>query len=202
MKITRRPELETERLLLRGWRTGDLEPFAEMNADPLVMEHFPSAMTAQETGLMVARIEPAFEEHDFGLFAVEVKSTNTFIGFCGLSVPYIDAPFMPAVEVGWRLAKQHWGNGYATEAARAAIVYGFGTAGLDEIVSFAIPANQRSLKVMERLGMTHDPRDDFDHPRFLDDERLRHHLLYRMTAKRMGFPEFGLDFEQIHREAT
>ena len=94
---------------------------------------------------------------------------------------------MPAVEVGWRLAKEHWGNGYATEAARTAIDYGFGTAGMDEIVSFAIPANKRSLRVMERLGMTHDPGDDFDHPRFLDDERLRRHVLYRMTAKRWAY---------------
>lgn len=176
--------LDTERLLLRRWTAGDLEPFAALNADPDVMEHFPSVMTAQETGLMVARIEPTFEEHGFGLFAVELKSTNTFIGFCGLSVPYIDAPFMPAVEVGWRLGKEHWGNGYTTEAARAAMNHGFGTAGLDEIVSFAIPANQRSLRVMERLGMTHDVGDAFDHPRFLDDERLRRHVLYRMTAKR------------------
>ena len=176
--------LDTERLRLRRLRTSDLEPFASLNADPIVMKHFPSVMTAQDTGLMIARMEAAFEEQGFGLFVVEVKSADTVIGFCGLSIPGFDAPFMPAVEVGWRLAKEHWGNGYATEAATAAIGYGFNTAGLDEIVSFAIQANQRSLKVMERLGMTHDPKDDFDHPRFPDDERLRRHVLYRMTAQR------------------
>lgn len=181
--MARGPTLQTERLKLRRWRTGDLEAFAALNADPLVMEHFPSAMTTQETGLMTARLEHSFEEHGFGVFAVEVESAKTFIGFCGLSVPSFDARFMPAVEVGWRLAHDHWGNGYATEAARAVLDFGFDAAGLDEVVSFAVPANTRSVNVMKRIGMTHDSKDDFDHPRFLDDDRLRRHVLYRMNAR-------------------
>jgi len=128
---------------------------------------------------MVDRIETRFEEHGFGLWAVELADGKPFIGFVGLAVPAFEAHFTPAVEVGWRLAAEHWSRGYATEAARAALDYGFTTAGLDEIVSFTVPANSRSRAVMERLGMTHDPADDFDHPRIEPGHPLRRHVLYR-----------------------
>ncbi|MES1239233.1 MAG: GNAT family N-acetyltransferase, partial [Chloroflexota bacterium] len=116
----------------------------------------------------------------FGLWVVEAAGDGTFLGFTGLTRPRFDAPFMPAVEVGWRFARHTWGKGYATEAARAALGFGFEVLGLEEIVSFTSPANERSWRVMERLGMTHDPADDFDHPRLPEGHRLRRHLLYRL----------------------
>jgi RimJ/RimL family protein N-acetyltransferase len=119
------PELRTERLLLRRWRETDREPFAALNADPEVMEHFPGPMAREESDTFVDRIETHFAEHGFGLWAVEVVSTGSFAGFVGLAVPRFQAHFTPAVEVGWRLARQRWGNGYATEAARAALAFGF-----------------------------------------------------------------------------
>ncbi len=178
------PELETNRLKLRRWRKEDLEPFATLNADPVVMEHMPSALTSRETALWIARIEVGFEEFGFGLWAIEHGTTGDFIGFTGLSLPKLEAHFTPAVEVGWRLGKEHWGNGYATEAALAALGFGFSDARLDEIVSFTVPANIRSISVMERLGMIRDPADDFEHPSLPDDSHLRHHVLYRMSLDR------------------
>jgi RimJ/RimL family protein N-acetyltransferase len=144
------------------------------------MEHFPAPLTRAESDAMVDRIEAAFESNGFGLWAVEVLGGAPFIGFVGLAVPTFEAHFTPAVEVGWRLAREHWGRGYATEAARAALEFGFGSVGLDEIVSFTVPANVRSRTVMERLGMTHDPKDDFDHPRIPPGNPLRRHVLYRL----------------------
>lgn len=177
------PELRTARLLLRGWRADDLAPFAAMNADPLVMEHFPSLMTQADSDAMVDRIEAGFEEHGFGLWAVERVDTGVFIGFVGLSVPWFEAPFMPAVEVGWRLAAEYWHQGFATEAARASLGYAFDVVGLPEVVSFTAPENTASLAVMGRLGMTHDPADDFEHPRLPPGHRLRRHLLYRLPVQ-------------------
>lgn len=186
------PVLETKRLRLRRWRTDDLRPFAALNVDPVVIEHFPAVgITTEETGRMIAGFEYHFEDHGFGLWAVEVKWARSFIGFFGLAVPGFDAAFMPAVEIGWRFAREHWGSGYATEAARAAMDFGFDQAELDEIVSFTTPANMRSVSVMERLGMTHDVIDDFDHPRFPDDERIRRHVLYRMRAERWADQQSG-----------
>jgi RimJ/RimL family protein N-acetyltransferase len=176
-------EFATERLLLRGWRPQDREPFAALNADPEVMEHFPSTMTRQRSDEMADRLETLFEAQGFGLWAVEVTATGEFIGFTGLSRVPSEAHFAPAVEVGWRLARSAWGHGYATEAARAALAYGFEVAGLDEIVSFTTTTNLRSQAVMRRLGMTRDPAEDFDHPR-VDDERLRRHVLFRLKAPR------------------
>ena len=174
------PTLTTERLLLRQWRDADLVPFAAMNADPAVMEHFPKLLTRAESDASVERIHTSMRERGFGLWAVEVPGAAPFIGFVGLSVPSFDAHFTPAVEVGWRLARGHWGHGYAREAARAAVDYGFATAGLAEIVSFTVPANHRSRAVMEAIGMTHDLADDFDHPRIPADDPLCRHVLYRI----------------------
>jgi RimJ/RimL family protein N-acetyltransferase len=173
------PVLATERLLLRGWREEDLEPFAALNADPRVMEHFPSRMTREESDAFVLeRILPHFAERGFGLWAVEARGVAPFVGFVGLNVPSFDAHFTPCVEIGWRLSASSWGKGYATEAARAAIAYGFEEAGLDEIVSFTVPANRRSVAVMERLGMRFD--GEFDHPRLPEEHPLRRHVLYRL----------------------
>jgi RimJ/RimL family protein N-acetyltransferase len=180
--MVRGPQLQTQRLSLRRWRKDDLKPFAALNGDPDVMEHFPSVMTEDRTADMISWIEEHFEKHGFGLWAVENTASGDLVGFTGLAIPSFEAEFMPAVEVGWRLGKEHWGKGYATEAARAALAYGFDEAGLEHIVSFTIPANTRSTMVMERLGMTHDVADDFDHPAMSADSPLRRHVLYRMSA--------------------
>jgi RimJ/RimL family protein N-acetyltransferase len=148
------------------------------------MEHFQAPLSRAESDALVDRIEAAFNQRGFGLWAVEVTAGAPFIGFVGLSVPTFEAHFTPAVEVGWRLAPEHWGRGYATEAARAAVDFGFTSAGLDEIVSFTVAANTRSVAVMERLGMTHDPVDDFDHPRIPPGHALRRHVLYRLKRPR------------------
>ncbi|HEX3749624.1 MAG TPA: GNAT family N-acetyltransferase [Streptosporangiaceae bacterium] len=174
--------LETERLLLRHWRPEDRAPFAAMNADPEVMEHFPARLTRAESDAFVDRIEAGFAEHGFGLWALEVRDTGEFIGFTGLSVPSFPAHFTPAVEVGWRLARPAWGHGCASEAARRALTEGFTTYGLAEIISFTTVANVRSQAVMGRIGMTHDPADDFGHPRVAPDEPTHRHVLWRVKA--------------------
>ncbi len=175
------PELITDRLLLRAWAAADVEPFAAMNADPEVMQHFPSTLSREESDALVDGIRAGFEQHPFGLWAVELRDAGRFVGFTGLSVPTFDAPFMPAVEVGWRLARWAWGNGYATEAATATLDFGFSRAGLGDVVSFTSVSNVRSRAVMQRLGMTRDPTDDFEHPRIPPGHRLRVHVLYRLS---------------------
>jgi len=174
-----RDAITTERLLLRHWREADRLPFRAMNTDPRVMEHFPASLTPAESYALFDRAREHFDRHGFGPFAVELVKTGAFIGFIGLSVPEFDAHFMPAVEIGWRLAFEHWGGGLATEGARAALAFGFDELGLKEIVSFTVPANLHSRRVMERLGMTHDPADDFDHPDLPARHPLRRHVLYR-----------------------
>jgi ribosomal-protein-alanine N-acetyltransferase len=158
-----------------------------MNADPLVMQHMPKVLSAQDTAELVARIVRHFDEHGFGLWAVEVLGGPPFIGFVGLmSVPF-EAHFTPAVEIGWRLSAAHWGHGYATEAARAVIAHAFGPIGLQELVSMTVLQNERSWRVMERLGMTRSASDDFDHPRLPEGHPLRRHILYRLRAPADGF---------------
>lgn len=172
------PELRTERLLLRRWQKTDLEPFAALNADEEVMEHFPRVLTRDESDAFASAIEAHFEQHGFGWWAVEVEGDDAFIGFVGLRRVPFEAHFTPAVEIGWRLARKHWGHGYASEAARAAVSFGFEEIGLDEIVSFTTPENLRSRAVMARLGMSHNAVDDFDHPR----ARCRM-VLYRLPRR-------------------
>lgn len=172
--------LSTDRLLLRQWQPSDAEPFARLNADSAVMEHFVAPLDRAASDAMAERCRAAIERDGWGLWAAEVGATGEFIGFIGLAKPNFDAPFMPAVEIGWRLARSAWGKGYATEGATAAAAFGFDVAGLSEIVSLTATRNRRSRAVMERLGMTHDPRDDFDHPRIPEGHRLRHHVLYRL----------------------
>jgi RimJ/RimL family protein N-acetyltransferase len=150
-------KIRTERLLLRQWRDDDLAPYAALNADPRVMEHFPALLTREQSDASAARIRAHLAAHGFGLWAVEPVGVAPFIGFTGLARPAFEAPFTPCVEIGWRLAAAYWGRGYATEAAAAALRDGFERLGLAEIVAFTVPANRRSRRVMERLGMRHDP---------------------------------------------
>ena len=146
------------------------------------MEHFPQVLSREQSDLLAERIVSQLRAQGWGLWAAEVAATDTFIGFVGLNRPLFQAHFTPAVEVGWRLAHQYWGCGYATEAARAALGFGFESLGLPEIVSFTNVDNQRSRRVMEKLGMRHDSGDDFDHPGVPERHRLRRHVLYRLTS--------------------
>jgi RimJ/RimL family protein N-acetyltransferase len=172
-------EFLTERLLLRRWQPSDREPFAKLNRDPKVMEFFPAPTSREESDAMVARIEARFESSGFGLWAVEIPGLAPFAGFIGLSNPRFESHFTPCTEIGWRLAAEHWGHGYATEGAKAALEFGFRWLQLREIVSFTSVANVRSQRVMEKIGMTHSPSDDFDHPLLGEGHFLRRHVLYR-----------------------
>src|SRR5579883_2795823 len=167
--------IQTERLLLRAWRDTDRKPFAALNADPRVMRYFPSVLSRQESDDGVDRILRAFDERGWGFFAAELRETGAFIGFIGLWIPAFDAHFTPCVEIGWRLAAEYWNRGLATEGARAAARYGFDTLGLREIVAFTAEQNLPSRRVMEKIGMTHDPKDDFDHPGVAEGHWLRRH---------------------------
>ncbi|MGC1184158.1 MAG: GNAT family N-acetyltransferase [Candidatus Dormiibacterota bacterium] len=175
-------ELRTPRLLLRDWRWSDRANFAALNADPQVMEHFLAPLSGAESDGLVDRIEQQLRSHGWGLWAVEISATQEFAGFIGLSPVTFEAPFVPAIEVGWRLARPYWSHGYATEGARAALAYGFGELELAEIVSFTSTGNTRSRRVMEKLGMGHDPGDDFNHPRVPAGHHLRRQVLYRLTG--------------------
>ncbi len=175
------PTLRTARLLLRQWRDSDSEPFARLNADPRVMEHFPSTLSRARSDSLVEANRVHFAAHGFGLWAVEVVDESPFIGFVGLAVVRFDSHFTPAVEIGWRLAAASWGRGFASEAAAAALRFGFETLELNEIVSLTVPRNQRSRGVMQRLGMQHSAADDFDHPVLDSGHPLRRHVLYRLS---------------------
>jgi RimJ/RimL family protein N-acetyltransferase len=179
-------ELRTERLLLRRWLPSDTEPFARLNADPRVMQHFPAVLSREESDALVQRAEEHFERDGFGPWAVEIPEIAPFIGFVGLSVPRFQAHFTPCVEIGWRLAAEFWNRGYATEAARAALSFGFERLGLAEIVSFTVPANLPSRRVMEKIGMTRDYAGDFDHPSIPEGHPIRRHVLYRILGTDTG----------------
>jgi RimJ/RimL family protein N-acetyltransferase len=173
-------EMTTDRLVLRHWRQSDRERFACMNADPRVMQFFPSLLSAEESGQLADRIEEHFRRHSFGLYATELREDHSFIGYIGLSVPTFQAAFTPCVEIGWRLSPDHWGKGLATEGARAVVRQAFESLGLGDLVSFTVPANLKSRRLMEKLGMSHDPAEDFDHPRLPEGHPLRRHVLYRL----------------------
>jgi ribosomal-protein-alanine N-acetyltransferase len=173
-------ELLTDRLMLRRWRPEDRAPFAAMNADPVVMEHFPAPLHRAASDALVDRIERSFDEHGYGLWALERRADGAFLGFTGLLDVGFDARFAPALEVGWRLAADAWGQGYATEAGRASLTHAFDVVGVDEVVSFTATVNVPSQRVMQRLAMTHDPADDFDHPLIEPGDPLRRHVLYRV----------------------
>jgi ribosomal-protein-alanine N-acetyltransferase len=175
--------VRTERLVLRTWCDSDRAPFAALNADPVVMEFYSAPLTTAQSDAFVDRIEQAFAEHGWGLWAVEHVDCGAFIGYVGLAPARFEASFTPAVEIGWRLSRDHWGRGYATEGARAALEYGFTTLGLEEIVSFTAPSNVRSQRVMQKLGMTRDPDGDFDHPNVAEGHPIRPHVLFRLAAR-------------------
>lgn len=175
--------IKTERLILRQWQKSDFELFAKLNADPKVMEYFPSLLAEQESDALANRLLHKLEEQRWGLWAVSVPGEASFIGFIGLSEPSFTAHFTPAIEVGWRLAYEFWGKGYATEGALAALQFGFEVLNLKEIVSFTATSNIRSRRVMERIGMDHNPEDDFDHPKLAETHPLRRHVLYRLKLE-------------------
>jgi RimJ/RimL family protein N-acetyltransferase len=172
-------EFTTERLFLRQWRPADRAPFAELNSDPRVVEFFPAPLTRAESDAAADRYESFIHEHGWGFWAVELIGSREFIGFIGLNIPSAPLPFSPCVEIGWRIAFQHWGKGLATEAAKGALRTGFEMLGFQEIVSFTAVANRRSQAVMERLGMRES--GFFDHPRIPADSSLRLHCLYRLS---------------------
>jgi RimJ/RimL family protein N-acetyltransferase len=175
--------IDTERLILRPWRDVDREPFARITADPRVMEFFPAVLTREQSDALVDRCEAHYRQHGFTYFAAELRATGELIGFIGIArtpIPHL----VPLVEIGWRLAFEHWNRGLATEGARAALRYGFDQLNLHEIAAFTATANVRSRRVMEKLGMTRDPADDFDHPKIPAGNPLQRHVLYRISAAR------------------
>jgi RimJ/RimL family protein N-acetyltransferase len=171
-------ELETDRLLLRQWKPADREPFAQLNADPKVMEFFPNMLSREASDAMADRIQTLIEKQGWDLWAVEIKDTQQFIGYVGLHVPTYELPFNPCVEVGWRLAYEFWGKGYAPEAALMAFKFGFESLNLAEIVSFTALGNIRSQRVMEKIGMLRSP-ETFQHPNVPTESTLCEHCLYR-----------------------
>jgi RimJ/RimL family protein N-acetyltransferase len=181
--------LRTNRLVLRPWRDADLEPFAALNADPRVMQHFARALSRDESDARAATYTGEIEKHGFSFWAIEAPGVAPFIGFVGLRAAAFDAPFCPCIEIGWRLAFDAWGHGYATEAGRAALEYGFTDLGLSEILAWTVPANLRSQAVMVRLGMRRSAHEDFDHPKVPEGNPLRHHVLYRLTRHRTPITE-------------
>jgi RimJ/RimL family protein N-acetyltransferase len=173
--------LQTARLCLRRWLPSDLEPFAALNRDPEVMRYFPALRDRAESAASMRRIEADFEAHGFGGWAMDLPGTG-FIGFCGLMVPRFTAHFTPCVEIGWRMARAHWGQGYATEAARAALADGFSRISLPEVVAFTPAGNRASWRLMERAGMVRDLLGDFDHPDVPEGDPLQRFVLYRISA--------------------
>ena len=175
--------LETDRLILRLWQSSDVDGMAAIDQDPKVCQYLPAIGTRATTEAGVQQILNHYKEHGFCLYAVELKENNEFIGFLGLSTPSFEAHFTPAVEIGWRLASRHWNKGYATEGAKAVLKYGFLTLNLNEIVSFTVVNNRASRRIMEKIGLHHNPDDDFNHPRLAADSPLRRHVLYRLSIE-------------------
>jgi len=173
-------QLETSRLRLRPWRDEDFAPFAALNADPQVMAHFPATLDRAESDVLAARCQSLIEAQGWGFWATEIKASGDFIGFVGLHRPIAELPFSPCVEIGWRLARPFWGQGYASEAARAALSFAFNDLALAEVVAFTSLENRRSQAVMERLGMRR--AENFEHPALPPGHPLREHCLYRLAV--------------------
>jgi RimJ/RimL family protein N-acetyltransferase len=175
------PTLFTKRLRLRGWRDSDLEPFADLNADPCVMQFYPRPLDRAQSDALAGRIRAKLTARGFGLWAVEAPDVAPFLGYVGLAEPAFGSHFTPCVEIGWRLAYRYWEQGYATEAASAALDHAFDALGLSEVVSFAAQDHRRSRRVMERLGMSYSACDDFEHPDIPVGHPLRPQVLYRLS---------------------
>jgi RimJ/RimL family protein N-acetyltransferase len=173
--------LTTKRLILRPWRDSDLAAFARLNDDPVVMEFMGRRLSRDESDAMAARIQGEIAQRGWGLWAIEVQAGVPFIGFVGLSIPSFDAHFTPCIEIGWRLARDHWQQGYAGEAATESLRFAFEELQLPQVVSFTVPLNKRSIRVMEKIGMSRDLAGDFEHPRLAPSHPLRSHVLYRMN---------------------
>ncbi|MDE3045902.1 MAG: GNAT family N-acetyltransferase [Verrucomicrobiota bacterium] len=178
--------LKTQRLLLRPWQDSDRISFQKINSDPRVREFFPSLLTAEESDQQAKVMALFIEQNGWGLWAAEIPGVAPFIGFIGLMPVSFSAHFTPAIEIGWRLAYEHWGHGYAPEGAKAALDFGFQELKLPEIVSFTSSQNTRSRRVMEKIGMHRDPADDFDHPKLPEGHPLRKHVLYRLKVGEMN----------------
>ncbi len=175
--------IETERLILRTWVESDAEAYFHINQDPKVYEFLLGPLSMQQVQDFIQKCNQEFKAQRFCLFAVETKDTHTMIGFIGLSEPNFESSFTPCVEVGWRLGSEHWGKGYATEGAKAVLAYGFHQIGLNEIVSFTATVNMRSRRVMEKIGMKREPKEDFLHPKLAADHPISQHVLYRIQRK-------------------
>lgn len=175
-------QLATARLRLRPWRTEDREPFAAINADACVMEHFPSTLSRRQSDALADRIDGELRRNGYGLWAVEIPREASFIGFVGLQQTDAELPFARTTEIGWRLGRRYWGRGLASEAARAALAYGFDELALEQIVAYTAAGNLRSRRLMERLGMRREPGDDFLHPQLATQHPLAAHVLYRLDA--------------------
>jgi len=185
-------KIETSRLILREWKDTDFDPFKKMGLDPRVMEDFPSLLSPERSEAMIKGMQTHFQEHGFTFWATELKSTGQFVGFIGLALVSFDAHFTPAVEIGWRLAYESWGQGYAPEGAIAALQAGFNQLKLSEIVSFTAVRNIKSQRVMQKIGMTHLESENFNHPRIPPTHPLCKHVLYR--AKRETWERPDLNF--------
>lgn len=175
------PVLHTQRLILRPWYPADLVEFAKINADPKVMEFYERTLTQTESDALAEKIQREFAERGYGFWAVEVPHVAPFIGYIGLNYWNLEMPFAPCIDVGWRVSSHYWGQGYATEGAKAAIRYGFEHFSFAEIVSMATANNLRSHRVMQRLGMITDPLEDFHHPKLPQDHPLSKRVLYRLS---------------------
>ena len=185
--------IETKRLILRTWEPLDLEPMVLINQDPLVMEYFPSLQDRDKTQIFINRMNQHFKTYGYTLYAVQTQLHDECIGFIGLLNTHFDTHFTPAIEIGWRLSSKQWGKGYATEGALAVLKQGFIDLELDEIVSFTVAKNTRSRRVMEKLGLKHNPSDDFDHPKVAQDSPCIRHVLYRLKRE-----EYFHKTHQVH----
>lgn len=173
--------ITTERLILRTWQVEDSEAYFQINQDPKVIEFLAGPITMEQVHHFIQVANNHHEQYGYTFWAIELKKTGELMGFIGLRYIDWELPFAPAVEIGWRLGSQYWGKGYATEGAKAALAYGFEQCNLPEIVSFTVPANVRSIRVMERIGLDRDVKGDFSHPKLPADHPLSKHILYRLT---------------------
>lgn len=172
--------LETDRLILRTWDDDDLRQMLAINQDPKVMEYFPSLQDLEMTKKFIEKVNAHFENHGYSFYATVRKDTNEFIGFIGLLIADFESHFTPATEIGWRLSSNHWGKGFATEGAKAVLDYAFRELKISEIVSFTVPQNKASRRVMEKIGLRRSPQNDFNHPKLAKDSTLCKHVLYRL----------------------